>query len=194
MVGKNSKIDLDACLKNLNKEVFPWQIEKDCKKAAVLVPLLWKTDEWHLLFTRRTDTVQTHKGQVSFPGGQQDEEDVSPEATALREAWEEIGLQKDNVRIFGRLRDVESSSDFSITPVVGQILKPFDYQISTEEVSKVFSIPLAWVADRKNYSIGEYRSNGRVYPGVIYYDRYKGELLWGISARITLDFLDILNQ
>src|SRR6185503_12136425 len=77
--------------------------ETRLKCAAVLVPLVWQDEEWHLLFTRRTDTVESHKGQVSFPGGACDEGETVPEQTALREADEEIGLQASDIKILGRL-------------------------------------------------------------------------------------------
>src|SRR3990172_5448927 len=77
--------------------------ETRLKCAAVLVPLVWYDDEWHLLFTRRTDTVESHKGQVSFPGGACDEDEKTPEETALREAHEEIGVEPDQVTLLGRL-------------------------------------------------------------------------------------------
>src|SRR5262245_25616013 len=73
------------------------------KCAAVLIPLVWHDEEWHLLFTRRTDTVESHKGQVSFPGGACDEGETTPEETALREAAEEIGLDPNEVKVLGKL-------------------------------------------------------------------------------------------
>ena len=80
--------------------------ETRLKCAAVLIPLVWYDDEWHLLFTRRTDTVESHKGQVSFPGGACDEGETTPEQTALREADEEIGIHPGNVRVLGRLSNL----------------------------------------------------------------------------------------
>src|SRR5215203_1668723 len=80
--------------------------ETRLKCAAVLVPLVWYDDEWHLLFTRRTDRVESHKGQVSFPGGACDEGETTPEQTALREAEEEIGINPGNVKVLGRLSNM----------------------------------------------------------------------------------------
>src|SRR5574339_855900 len=97
--------------------------ETRLKCAAVLVPLVWHDEEWHLLYTRRTDTVESHKGQVSFPGGACDEGEATPEQTALREAEEEIGLDPVNVRVLGRLTNLITISHFRVTPVVGVILK-----------------------------------------------------------------------
>src|SRR5215208_3661917 len=95
--------------------------ETRLKCAAVLVPLVWHDEEWHLLFTRRTDRVQSHKGQVSFPGGACDEGETTPEQTALREAEEEIGLYAQDVKVLGRLANMITISHFRVTPVVGVI-------------------------------------------------------------------------
>src|SRR5258707_13783424 len=92
--------------------------------AAVLVPLVWHQDEWHLLFTRRTDKVESHKGQVSFPGGACDEGETTPEQTALREAEEEIGIHSGDVRVLGRLTNMITITSFRVTPVVGVIQWP----------------------------------------------------------------------
>jgi hypothetical protein len=80
--------------------------ETHLKCAAVLIPLVWHRDEWHLLFTRRTDKVESHKGQVSFPGGACDDGETTPEETALREVEEEIGISPNDVRVLGRLANL----------------------------------------------------------------------------------------
>src|SRR5512134_3012468 len=90
--------------------------ETRLKCAAVLIPLVWHDDEWHLLYTRRTDTVESHKGQVSFPGGACDEGEITPEQTALREAEEEIGLDAEDVKILGRLSNLITITYFRVTP------------------------------------------------------------------------------
>jgi 8-oxo-dGTP pyrophosphatase MutT (NUDIX family) len=97
--------------------------ETRLKCAAVLVPLIWENDEWHILYTRRTDRVESHKGQVSFPGGACDEGETTPEQTALREAEEEIGLNPQHVKVLGRLANMITISNFRVTPVVGVITK-----------------------------------------------------------------------
>ena len=163
------------------------------KKAAVLVPLIKFGREWHLLFTRRTEKVNSHKGQVSFPGGSRDDGDLCAEDTALREANEEIGLEKENVRVLGRLNTIKSISRFVIIPVVARIITPFGYRISEDEVSRVFTIPLSWLVKKENYQIKGTRINGNVYEDIVYYNLYDNELLWGLTARITLDFLHQLD-
>ena len=94
------------------------------KCAAVLVPLVWQDDEWHLLYTRRTDKVESHKGQVSFPGGACDEGETTPEQTALREAEEEIGISPKDVKVLGRLANLITITYFRVTPVVGVVKWP----------------------------------------------------------------------
>ena len=89
------------------------------RPAAVLIPFLQVKGQWHILFTRRTDTVADHKGQVAFPGGRADPGDLSPEFTALREAEEEIGLNPANISILGCLQELPTITNYSITPVVG---------------------------------------------------------------------------
>jgi 8-oxo-dGTP pyrophosphatase MutT (NUDIX family) len=163
------------------------------RQAAVLVPLLQVEGEWHLLFTRRTDTVLNHKGQVAFPGGAVEAEDPNVVHAALRETFEEIGVIPNQVSILGRMPDHVTISQYIITPVVGRIPWPYEMVLSPEEVVHVFTIPLHWLADYANWEERPYiRPDGRQ-ELVIFYKIYSGELLWGITARITLNFLHILG-
>ena len=102
--------------------------------AAVLVPLLEKAGEWHVLVTQRTNEVQHHRGQISFPGGACDTDDASLQATALRETYEEIGVPPAAVEVLGLLDDMWTSSRFAITPVVGVIPYPFAFRLNPAEV------------------------------------------------------------
>lgn len=165
--------------------------ETQFKCAAVLVPLVWQDDEWHLLFTRRTDRVESHKGQVSFPGGACDDGETIPEQTALREAEEEIGLDPHNVRVLGKLANLITISHFRVTPVVGVIIKwPTVFRVGEHEVARVFTMPLAWLANESNR--WQFDVPGRK-RSVIAYHPYDGELLWGATARMTVDFLKVLG-
>ena len=128
------------------------------RSAAVLVPLLCKNGAWQLLFTRRTEQVPHHKGQVSFPGGAHEPEDGNLVKTALREAAEEIGLQPADVRILGALGDMPSVSNYMITPIVGRITRPFEVKLSKYEVSRVFTIPLEWLADARHREMRPYKA------------------------------------
>lgn len=164
--------------------------ETRLKCAAVLIPLVWYDEAWHLLFTRRTDRVESHKGQVSFPGGACDEGETTPEQTALREAEEEIGVHPGNVRVLGRLSNLITITYFRVTPVVGVVKWPAVFRVGEHEVARIFTIPLAWLADSTNR--WEFEMPGRS-RSLIAYHPYDGELLWGATARMTVDFLRVLG-
>ena len=164
--------------------------ETSLKCAAVLVPLVWHDEEWHLLFTRRTDTVESHKGQVSFPGGTCEEDERTPEQTALREAEEEIGILPEEVKVLGRLANLVTITYFRVTPVVGVVRWPAVFRVGMNEVARVFTMPLAWLADPVNRWQFELPGSGRT---LIAFHPYDGELLWGATARMTVDFLNVLG-
>lgn len=167
------------------------------RPAAVLIPLLRVAEDWHVLFTRRTDSLAEHSGQVAFPGGRSDPEDHSPEVTALREAQEEVGINPGDVRLLGRLNPFLTITNYLVTPVIGSIPWPYPLQPAQVEVSRVFTIPLDWLADTSNF---EQRQRQLPQPygsvSVLYYHPYDGETLWGASARFThmlLRDLDLIH-
>jgi 8-oxo-dGTP pyrophosphatase MutT (NUDIX family) len=175
--------------------IYPSELLSDSPRpAAVLMALLWKDNLWQLLFTRRNATLAEHSGQVAFPGGRADPEDDGPESTALREAREEIGLDPDQVQILGRLRSFITITNYKVTPVVGVIPWPIPLQISPGEVSRVFTIPLAWLCDPANHEKQRRNLSPPFGPvSVIYFKEYDGEILWGASASFTMAFLKAID-
>jgi len=163
------------------------------RRAAVLVPLVIIDSEWHLLYTRRSETVNDHKGQVSFPGGSIEVYDPDPELAAIREAREEIGLLPHEVEILGRMQDYLTVSKFNITPVVANIKWPSALNINADEVSHVFTIPLSWLRTAGNFEYRSWQTPSGYFEKVIFFKEYQGECLWGISARITVNLLDLLG-
>jgi 8-oxo-dGTP pyrophosphatase MutT (NUDIX family) len=165
------------------------------RPSAVLAPLLRADGEWRLLYTRRNSGLPEHSGQVAFPGGRADPQDPTPERTALREAFEEIGLDPADVRVLGRTAEYLTITNYMITPVIGVIPWPYRLRPAAEEVSRVFTIPLSWLADPANH---ERRLRELPTPfgsaTVIYFHPYDGEVLWGATARITLNLLSILEE
>jgi 8-oxo-dGTP pyrophosphatase MutT (NUDIX family) len=163
------------------------------KPAAVLIPFLRKEDGWHILFTRRNANLPEHSGQVAFPGGRADSQDASLEMTALREAWEEIGIHPSDVKVLGRLPKFLTITNYLVTPIVGQIPWPYPLRPASDEVSRIFTISLDWLTDPQNH---EERMRALPEPfapiSVIYFKEYDGEILWGASARFTLVLLNIL--
>lgn len=163
--------------------------------AAVLLPFFLREGAWHLLFIRRTyNQHDRHRGQVAFPGGRLNRKDSGPKQGALREAWEETGIVPEDVTILGRLRDVLTVTHYCVTPFVGVIPWPYTFIPQPEEVSRIFSIPLDWLADPANREtrVRDLKVGGQQVP-VIYYQPYDGETLWGVSARITLMLLESLG-
>jgi 8-oxo-dGTP pyrophosphatase MutT (NUDIX family) len=168
--------------------------EWTARPAAVLVPLILDAARWHLLFTRRAENVETHRGQVSFPGGRVEPGDADAVAAALRETQEEIGVRPEDVRILGRLDSLLTVTQYLITPVVGVLPWPYVLRPDPVEVAGIFQIPLDWLADPKHL---ERRTRPALAGGpdvpVYSYAPYEGNVLWGASARITLDLLDLLG-
>jgi 8-oxo-dGTP pyrophosphatase MutT (NUDIX family) len=188
---------ITACLSSRKAPPPPWGLLTEInnlRPASVLVPFIRQNNSWHLLFTRRTDDVQNHKGQVSFPGGAIENEDHNEIIAALREAQEEIGLQPQDVSILGQLDPVATLSGYLITPVVAIIPANYTFTPSPQEVSRIFTMPLAWLAkaDHYNESIRTF-PNGITTP-VFYYDLFDGELLWGITAYITVALIDVIKN
>ena len=163
------------------------------RQAAVLVPLVQVENEWRLLYIRRSDQVLDHKGQVAFPGGSWEERDASEEETALRETWEEIGVDPSDVRVLGRLDRLLTGTGYRITPVVGILPWPYSFTLSLEEVASVFTIPLTWLAEPANREVRPFIRDG-VSINVIYFAPYQGELLWGATARMTMNLINLLRQ
>ena len=163
-------------------------------RAAVLIPFFHEEEGWKILFTRRTEHVETHKGQVAFPGGAADRTDLSPEETALREAFEEIGILPRSVRVLGRMVEMPTISNFLITPVVGVIDWPVPLKLEAAEVSRVFSVPLAWLADAQNHDIRPYLRKNGITENVVFFSPYDGETIWGVTGRIMMNLLELLAK
>lgn len=161
--------------------------------AAVLIPLIELEDQLNLLFTRRTETVADHRGQVSFPGGSWEPEDVNLVATALRETWEELGIPVSKIEVLGCLEPRRLVSGFLVTPVIGLVSWPIELKVFLPEVAKVFEIPVDWLADPKNRFLQDLDYNGVNFQ-VTYYKPYLGEVLWGATASMTLEFLDLVGK
>ncbi len=158
-------------------------------RAGVLVPLVMRGNGIELLFTRRTDTVLTHKGQISFPGGQREDSDVETVETALRESYEEIGLEPSRVTVLGELDDVFTAvSGFVITPVVGLVEGGIDdLRPAPDEVKSLLVLPVDRFLDSDVHTT-EVRNVGEQQYRIHYYT-VGDDVIWGATGRIVYQFL-----
>ena len=162
------------------------------RHAGVLIPLFSTNGGCNVLFTKRTDTVEHHKGQISFPGGAVDDEDGSFVDTALRESHEEVGIKPEDVKILGPMDDTLTlASNFVIHPVVGLIPYPYDFVISDVEVERIIPVPLDVFHPENREARGDiFEYMGKPYLGPTFY--YKGEVIWGATAKIMDRFMDLI--
>jgi 8-oxo-dGTP pyrophosphatase MutT (NUDIX family) len=158
-------------------------------RAGVLIPLLWRGHGMEMLLTRRTDTVLTHKGQISFPGGQREDSDLETIETALRESYEEIGLEPSRVTVLGQLDDVFTAvSSFVITPVVGVVEGDIDdLRPAPDEVRSLLLVPVDRLLDPQVHTT-ETRSVGDQQYRIHYY-AVGDDIIWGATGRIVYQFL-----
>ncbi len=171
----------------------PRQIEPEGRpRAAVLMLLYDKAGQQHLLFTRRTDLVEHHKGQISFPGGAADPTDHDLRETALRETHEEVGIAREDVDLFGPLDDWITLSNFVVTPFAGAITRPAPYPFRPNdfEVAELLEVPLLHLQDGSNVVSERRRVNGQ--DILTYTYRWGDSLIWGVTARMLKHFLDLL--
>jgi dephospho-CoA kinase len=186
--GAGLKGKIKEILSQREKKSTP---DKGLTRAAVLIPLYQKEGECYMLLTKRTDKVEVHKGQLSFPGGAWDEHDADLLATAFRESFEEIGLHAQDIEILGELDDAPTvTSNFAVTPFVAVIPYPYQFKISQREVEELVEIPISALLDRNNFSEELLQPKGQVVLSYRY--RYQDHVIWGATARILKSFLDLV--
>ncbi len=179
---------------NAIAEYTPRHVEHtEASPAAVLILVCDREGEPHVVFTERTTHVEHHKGQISFPGGACDDSDDCLETTALRETFEEIGVQPEHVRIVGQLDDMVTISNFRVTPYVGMLTtqSEYSYTISDHEVAQVVEVPLAYLMDERNMELEVRDHQGRqvLVPAF----SYNGHRIWGATARMLHQFIELLR-
>ena len=166
----------------LNPDFRELVVRPDLRAAAVMIAAVDYPDGASLILTKRTDRLRNHAGQIAFPGGRIDPEDVSPEAAALRETEEEIGLDRSRIEVLGRLPDYSTGSGFRIAPVLGIIQPGFQLALKSDEVDAAFEVPLAFLMDPANHARGSrmWQERERFFYEMPYGDRY----IWGVTAGV----------
>ncbi len=162
------------------------------RPAAVLVPIVAREPELTVIFTQRSAHLKDHSGQVSFPGGRVDPADASPEATALRESREEIGLDSARVEVLGRLSEYHTRTGYRITPVVGVVAPPLELRADAGEVDEIFEVPLAFLLEPANH-----QRQSREWQGAtrwFFTMSYGGHTIWGATAGMLVNLSRHLAQ
>jgi len=161
-------------------------------RAAVLVPLYTYEDDLHVVFTKRTDRVQHHRGEISFPGGAMDPEDPDLVFTALREAGEEIGLLSDHIEVIGRLDDIVTISSFHVSVYVGEIdpqHSPYAWLPHAHEVAEILEVPIDHLLDDANLVEVPRQRDGQLV--IMEGFRFGEHVIWGATGRMLRNFLDV---
>ena len=160
------------------------------KAAAVMMLIFEEAGELKILFTKRTDKVSTHQGQISFPGGVAHQEDKGPVDTALRETMEEVGVAAGRIKVLGGLDDITTISNFVISPFAGYMEERPEYCLSEREIDRVIEVPIKALLEKQYFKAEEWIvDKGEVH--MVYYFDYKDDVIWGATARILHQFLTL---
>ena len=162
------------------------------RQAAVLVPFVEEPSGLQVILTRRTDSVEHHKGQVSFPGGARDAEDPDLLFTALREAHEEVGIVPEQVSIWGELDQIVTVTSFEVTPFVGRVRGVRDFVINEAEVERLIQVPLGYILDESNFRVRMTEWDGVALPSPVF--DWDGERVWGATARIMMNLVELIRN
>jgi len=184
---KRLKEHIRTVLGSRKRRIIP---REDLKEAAVLIPLAWNGGDPIITVTKRSMSVEHHKGEISFPGGRVESEDKGLVCTALREAHEEIGLDPKDVEVLGLLDDHISILGYHITPVIGMVPHPYAFRINNES-DTILQVSLshaleetAWMAERSTF-----RGKGIN----VYFLEIDGGIVWGATARMLKHFVDVIT-
>ncbi|TWG97133.1 NTP pyrophosphohydrolases including oxidative damage repair enzymes [Mesorhizobium sp. J18] len=166
----------------MNPDLRHLIVREGLRDAAVLVPVVDHEEGATVILTKRTEALRRHSGQVAFPGGRIDPTDRTPEEAALRETWEEIGLERDRIEIVGRIPDYVTGSGYRIAPVLSIVRPGFRLALNPAEVDAAFEVPLAFLMNPANHRRESrlWQENERFYYTMPFGDR----LIWGVTAGI----------
>jgi len=170
-------------------------IPENFRRAAVLIPIIERENKWTLIFTRRTSNVSKHRGEISFPGGRFNKDlDKNLVDTALRETEEEIGIK--HISVIGQINDISTISKYIVTPVIGYIVdnSEINHQtINAFEIDYMLEVPLSRLTDSEIYSQKHVSHKSGSVLDVPFFD-YDGEVIWGATGRILVNFLTKINK
>jgi 8-oxo-dGTP pyrophosphatase MutT (NUDIX family) len=176
-------------------DLNPWARPKprELKPAAVLCPIVMRPEGETFLLTRRSETLRKHTGQIAFPGGRSDPGETVVEA-ALREAEEEIGLDRAFVDVAGLLTPYETVTGYLVTPVVGFVTPGFSLTINPDEVAEAFEVPFGFLMDEANHLRQFREPMGGGQRRYFYAMPFEDYYIWGATAGMLRGFFDRLQR
>lgn len=160
--------------------------------AAVLVAMTMIEGELHVVFTRRSEDLETHSGEVSFPGGGREAQDEDLLQTALREAHEEISLTPEDVDVFGALVEMPTITGFRISAFVGEFDQPHDLVLNPDEIDSVFMVPLNTLGDPEIHRVEQREWGDQTFP--VHFFEYGEYTIWGATGWLVVQLLDFLRS
>ena len=179
---------------NLNELRIDNDPGENLHNSAVLVPIVVHNDRIALLYTLRSNSLERHSGQVSFPGGLIEKGDKSAIETALRETEEEIGVSRENIQIIGQLNPFNTSTGYIVFPVMGIINSLDTLARNAIEVDRIFCIPIDWLCNPIHSRTKSFTGADGKIRNSWFFDLYDGELLWGITAKITKELIELIKK
>ena len=180
---------LDAIEKALANRIRNTLADASLTPAAVMLLLYPRNGKYCVLLNKRSDEVEYHKGEISFPGGSRDPEDDDSLDTALRETEEEMGILRDDVQVLGQLDDIATNSGFGFNVYVGTIPYPYLFKPSALEIAEVLEVPISVLQDPASIRADTFWSGGQTETSYSY--AYDGHLIFGATARILRQFLAV---
>ena len=191
--GASIKIVIERLSNALTERRIQRINDSKMKISAVLVPVFFKAGQYHLLFIQRTERVKNHKGQISFPGGAYEKADGLLLNTALRETREEIGVAPEDIEVLGELDDtLTATSNYIISPFVGVIPYPYPFKLDKWETEELIEVPIIALLDKNYFSESITIQNGEEIN--TYFFKYADRSIWGATAKILKQFLEIINN
>ena len=160
------------------------------RDAAVLIALVRRGEALSVLYTERSPELRSHSGQIAFPGGKIDPDDKGPGDAALREAWEEVALDRNDARILGYMPAYFTGSNYLITPVVAEVTPHRPFVGNPGEVKTVFEVPLPTLM--RNESFGTFNFTFGPRKGSTWQIEHEGLVIWGITANLTRRFYELV--
>mgnify|MGYP001163524965 FL=1 len=189
LANRHNNIIADMNLNNNKKNI---NLDSNSYKiAAVLFPLIEKNNELKVILTTRSKDLPSHPGQVCFPGGKLEKTDKNIIECAKRESFEEVGIKNDQINLLGQLDDCITGTNFKVTPVIGLIDSNYIPVLQEKEVADIFEVPLDYFIEKNNQKIeyANYKDKSYSY----YQYNWENKKIWGSTARIIVNFCEIMN-